>query len=213
VLVRELMTPHPRSVTATTSLDDVLDLLASTRVTCLPVVDGPRLLGVVSEADLLAVLVRADPRAHARPVHLAVAGGRAASAVSDVMTSPAWTTEPGADVADVAEQMLEHGWKSVPVVEQDRLVGVISRSDVVRALARPDADVRADLLDLLADQGQPGWEVTVSAGRAVVTGPFGRDESRIARSAASTVVGVREVMVAGEVGSGTNGPVATQVQH
>jgi CBS domain-containing protein len=95
-----------------------------------PVMDAEgRLLGVVTEADLLRG--GAGRGAATAPV-----------AVREVMSVPPRVTEPTADLADVVASMLAAGVRMVPVVEGELLVGVLTRRDALRAVARPRRTVR-----------------------------------------------------------------------
>jgi len=81
-------------------------------------------------------------------------------------------------------------WKSLPVVRHGRLVGVVSRSDVVRALSRPDAAVQRDVETVLTAAVRDSWQVDVDAGVVTFTGaPAASTAVELARS----VVGVRAV--------------------
>ena len=103
-------------------------------------------------------------------------------------------------MAAMAEAMLAHGWKSVPVVDAGRLVGVVSRSDVVRALSRGDEAIAADLTQAYASIGRTSWGVRVDAGVAHVTGPATSSDQAIARSSGLAVLGVRDVVCPDVVG-------------
>jgi hypothetical protein len=81
------------------------------------------------------------------------------------------------------------------VVADGRLAGVVSRSDVLRALARPDAWVRGQVQGVLAELGHPLWQVTVAEGVARLTGPTTDRERAAAEAAALSVPGVRRVHV------------------
>jgi len=196
VLVREVMSTSVRSVSAGAAVDEAMLLLSTHRITSLPVVDGEagvdgRVVGILSEADVLRHVISGDPRASLRPVT-----GRAPAArvVRELMTAEPYLTRPGADVREVAEAMLAHGWKSVPVVDAGALVGVLSRSDVVRALSRGDEAIAADLAQAYACIGRASWQVGVAAGVAQVTGPVTAAERAIARSSGLAVLGVRDVV-------------------
>jgi CBS domain-containing protein len=78
--------------------------------------------------------------------------------------------EATADLADVSRLFLEHQLRSVPVTDGDRLVGIVSRRDLLRALVRSDDAIRADLLVLI--EGYTGdlgcWDVDVRDGVATI---------------------------------------------
>jgi CBS domain-containing protein len=111
------------------------------------------------------------------------------------MTRGPFTTHERADVADVAAVFAERGWKSIPVVHDDRLVGVISRSDVVRALSRCDEEIQADVRLRLASDGLPGWRVRVCDAEVTVSGVRSRRDASLAEAVAASVRGVRRVVV------------------
>ncbi len=202
MLVREVMSTSVRSVSAGAAVDEAMRLLSSHRITSLPVVEGEagvdgRVVGILSEADVLRHVLSGDPRASLRPV---TTRGRAAQVVRELMSAAPYLTRPGADVREVAEAMLAHGWKSVPVVDAGRLVGVVSRSDVVRALSRGDEAIAADLTQAYASIGRTSWGVRVDAGVAHVTGPATSSDQAIARSSGLAVLGVRDVVCPDVVG-------------
>lgn len=116
--VRDVMTTEVVTVGATDRVDDAAVLMLRGRHSALPVVDGDRrLLGMVSEADLLA------DAAVRRPGPVTV--GR-------VMTAPAVAVRVDTTVAQARELLLEHGLRTLPVTGADgRLVGVLGRSDLV----------------------------------------------------------------------------------
>jgi len=189
MLVREIMTTRIHCATPETTVDDALRLLGVNKVTSLPVVtaDGS-VIGVLSEADLLPALVTYDARAHQRPLGPQTESARL---VADLMTPHPGVVPPGEDVAELAQVMVRHGWKSVPVVEHGQIVGMVSRSDVVQALARSESDVRTDLRTVLDELGHPDWEVSLSAGQACVVGPATEVEQQVATAAALGIRGVR----------------------
>ncbi|MHB1475378.1 MAG: CBS domain-containing protein, partial [Dermatophilaceae bacterium] len=138
MLVREIMTSPAYRVHEGASLEAALQTLVTARVTSLPVVDdGGRLVGIISEADVLREHLAADPRAHMRVVP--PESGTLPTTVGQVMTARPHTVREDSDVAELAQTFAETSWKCVPVVRDDVLLGVVSRSDVIRAMARPDS--------------------------------------------------------------------------
>ncbi|CAL9337300.1 Inosine-5'-monophosphate dehydrogenase [Streptomyces sp. enrichment culture] len=129
--VADLMTPHPVAVRAETAFKEVARLLHEYDITAVPVVDGDgHPVGVVSEADLLRRR----------------AGGT--SAAGELMSSPAVTARPEWSVVRAARVMQRHGVKRLPVVGADgRLVGVLSRSDLVRLFLRRDQAIREEIVE------------------------------------------------------------------
>ena len=137
MLAREIMT---RSV-VTVRTDDpaklAAGLLAEHRITAMPVLDGAgRLIGMVSEGDLLAHRVAHDPRSHMRRDEQSQSDP--AHTVGEVMSGTVVSLGPDADTASIAELMLDRGLHSVPIVDGGRVVGIVSRADLLRTLVRPD---------------------------------------------------------------------------
>ena len=107
------------SVTPADSVDEAARLLAFHRISGMPVCDGGRVVGVVSEADLI---------------------GKSGSTVGDVMTSPAVTVSENTRLEAVAGELTRRGIRRVPVVDgAGRLMGVVSRADVLRWAANQGA--------------------------------------------------------------------------
>ncbi|MDO5711105.1 MAG: CBS domain-containing protein [Micrococcales bacterium] len=199
MLVREIMTCPAFSVHKESSLDVALRLMAQRKVTALPVVeDGDRLVGVLSEIDLLRRAVEPDRRAHFLPVS---ESEPLPDKVGEVMTSDPRTTTEGADIADLLTLFTESSFKSLPVVRGDILIGVISRSDVIRALWRTDEDLLADLTAVFRDYGQDSWTITVRGGVVEVAGVGTARERNIAAAIAHSVLGVRRVHVTEQAGT------------
>jgi CBS domain-containing protein len=189
MLVREVMTHEPVTVRPITTVKQALQLLAEHRVTVLPVLSGDRVVGVVSEADLVRDLLARDPRAHEIPPTDQPDRPRV---VEEVMSAHVLTTRPEADLAEAVELLTSSSAKCLPVVDQhDRLCGVLSRSDVVRLLARDDERIEAEVDELLRSSGLAGWLVEVHDGEVTLEGPAGGAE--VARLLAGTVPGVLEV--------------------
>lgn len=189
------MTPDPQTVTPGTPVKEAITRLAGLGITSLPVVDAKRrLCGIVSEADLIRDLVPRDPRAQERPVEMVSLF--APGTVDEVYTRSAVSVRIDDDVATAVELMTTFAAKSLPVLDlAGRLVGVLSRSDIVQALARADDVIAADIDDLLTDLGHPGWLVEVDDGVVHVSGPDGAAERSLAHVVAHTVPGVVEVEI------------------
>jgi CBS domain-containing protein len=201
--VRDVMTREVVTVGPDTSAKYAAEVMAERGFAALPVVgDDDRLLGIVAEADVLRDRLPTDPRLHLRrdpeapehPPPLLVRG---------VMTSPVRWVEGSADIADIARLFVDERLRSVPVLENGRLAGIVSRRDLLRALVRPDDVIRHDLLRLI--EGYTGdldsWEVGVVEGVATVRRTRGTPEvaaeveDRALRALAHTVPGVISVRV------------------
>jgi CBS domain-containing protein len=192
MLVQEVMSSPVHTATPKTSVKEALRILDDHAITALPVVDATgRLVGVVSEVDLLWGALRSDQRRHELPMrddldlpHL----------VGDVMTHHPITVEPSTDLADAVDIMMSTAIKSLPVVEEGTIVGIVSRRDVVHALARSDDEIRAEVDDLLR-RVEVQWLVDVMDGVVVVDGPETDSQARLATAVAATVAGVVGVEV------------------
>lgn len=195
MLVRDVMTPDPVTVTPATGVKEALVRLADLGITSMPVV-GPdgALLGIVSEADLITIAVVRDPRVAEWPV--IVEPLDSPRTVADLYTRSAISVRPDDDVAHAVDLMTATAAKSLPVLDSEgRLAGVVSRSDVVQVLARADDLIAADIDDVLVDLGHPDWLVEVENGLVEISGPRGSAEHSLAHVVARTVPGVVEVRV------------------
>lgn len=195
MLVRELMTTHAVTVKPGTSMKAALRLLSDHDITAMPVVNGTgHLLGIVSEADLIRDLLPEDPRVHMTP-HGASLSPEAV-VVGDVMTPHAITVNPDTDLELAVELMTSTSVKSLPVVDDHhRVVGMLSRHDVVRVLARADESLARDVHVMFAASDRQDWLVEVHDGVAHVTGPSTASEERLAEALAGAVAGVVAVEV------------------
>jgi CBS domain-containing protein len=170
VQARDVMTRQVVTVGPETSAKYAAEVMAEHGFAALPVIDDDdRLVGIVAEADVLRDRLPQDPR-----LHLRRDGGPSAPApallVHGVMTRDVRTVPDTADVADVARLFVDDRLRSVPVVGGGRLVGILSRRDLLRALIRPDTEIRHDLLHLV--EGYTGaldaWSVAVANGVATI---------------------------------------------
>ena len=152
VRVGEVMTRDVVSVTPDTPLKDVAAALVARGVSGLPVCDADgAVVGVLSEADLLVKQGGAPERSgglFAWLVDTASAPDLAklrAHTAGEAMTAPAITVESGAPVSEAARTMVSLGVNRLPVVEDGRLVGIVTRADLVRLFTRSDAEIARDI--------------------------------------------------------------------
>jgi predicted transcriptional regulator len=117
--------------------------------------------------------------------------------VDDVMTTHVLTVGPDSDLAEAVELMTSTGVKSIPVVAANgRVLGVVSRSDVVHMLARADHDLERDVDAALASVGLRDWMVEVNDGTVELVAPARAvDDRGLARVVAGTVPGVVQVHI------------------
>ncbi|MEU5894566.1 CBS domain-containing protein [Streptomyces sp. NPDC047461] len=179
--VGEVMTSEVVEAHRDTSSKDVARLLDRHRISGLPVVDhDDKVLGVISETDLTGRLASRSSRGRVRwfrksalrrsaPHMTAVAP---ATTAGDLMSTPAVTVHPEQRVADAARVMERHHVDRLPVVdEEDRLIGIATRRDLLRIFLRTDEEIRRDVTDdvLTRAMSLPPHAVTVSVRDGMVT--------------------------------------------
>jgi CBS-domain-containing membrane protein len=139
VMVSDVITVKPDD-----TVEDVAGLLLVNRISAVPVVDDSgKIVGIVSEGDLLRRVENGT--AHERPWWLKLLMGRESLAaefvrecgrkVADVMTREIISAEPDTPVADVASLLERHRIKRVPIVQNGKIVGIVSRANLIQALA------------------------------------------------------------------------------
>ena len=174
--VKDVMTTEVVAVRRETTFMQMAAVLRRYRVSALPVVDDAgRVLGVVSEADLLAKEALSDPGPVAELVHRKDLRKAEGLTAGDLMTSPPVTATPDDPVEQAARMMHFIRVKRLPVVNSGgQLVGIVSRSDVLAVFDRPDEDIRRDIVDtmllheFLVDPRQ--FRVTVEGGVVTLEG-------------------------------------------
>jgi len=151
--VRSVMTADVVTVTEQAPFVELVRLLAVHKVSALPVVDGDgRVVGIVSEADLLRKEEYQDEQegphlleGRSRRIARAKAAGHTAA---DVMSAPVVTVSPEETVPVAARLLARHGIKRLPVVDEaGRLVGIVSRADLLRLFLRDDEAIRREILE------------------------------------------------------------------
>ena len=129
--VREIMSRPARTVAPEMTLGDLLRLFSSNDFDAYPVVRGEKLVGIVSRADSIKALDKADGN---NAVDFNAIMG---TTVEEIMSSRAVTVEPNASLGQVIHLLRVHDFESFPVVDPEhRVKGIIGREDVIRALAR-----------------------------------------------------------------------------
>ena len=202
--VSELMTTDVVTTTPATTLRDAARTLVARNISGMPVCDeSGSLLGVISEGDILyKERGRSEPRS-------GVLGWlldehpewelekTRATTVSEAMTSPPITTSPIASVAEAARLMTEAGVNRLPVVTlgDGRLVGILTRTDLIRAFVRPDhlvaTEIRDDVLRRVLWLSPGTVEVDVSDGEVALTGALETEaEAEVLEKLVAKVPGV-----------------------
>jgi CBS domain-containing protein len=180
---KDIMSTPARTVAAGAPVGDAVALLERWSITALPVVDDAgTLVGLISERDVLR---------HA-------ASGGVPRLVGEVMSGVPVSAWPEADLADVTAVMVQQDIHTVPVVTEERVVGVVSRCDVLRTLLPTDDSAQREAqrrLDTYAD-GRGRWPVRVEHGVATIAGAFDDDtELAVAEALVRTTAGVDAVRV------------------
>jgi CBS domain-containing protein len=192
------------TVRSETTVKDALTLLTENGFTALPVVDTEaRLLGIVTEADLIHDRVLRDPR-DSRGVVDAGRHDSALDTVGAVMTSPAVAMGSGTDLTDLCQMLVDARIRAMPIVEGDKVVGIVTRGDIVRVLARDDRSIAADVRHRLESYGGLNrWNVEVHDGVVRIVDAFDSDTDRhVATVLARAVPGV---VHAGTVSTASSG--------
>src|SRR5262245_66076897 len=182
--VQDVMTKDVIAVDGDTPYKQIAEILTERKISGVPVVDSEgHVLGVVSEADLLAKTEYPDAE---RRRHLldspgtAQARRRASAGVArDLMTAPAVTIDERTSIVRAAKQMDHHQVKRLPVVDElGRLVGIVSRRDLVKVFLRSDDDIREEVETDVLEQSlsiQPSAvRVTVVDGVVTLDGTVDR---------------------------------------
>ncbi len=211
----DVMTTDVITVSPETPVRDIAALLHSKRISGVPVVDtAGQILGIVTEGDLILreaivgehrrswwLTLFDDPTVLARDY--AKSHGRNAR---DIMTTPIISVGPAATLAEIAKLLERHRIKRVPVIESNKLIGIIARSNLLQALAAADVsrpavrDDRAIREQLLAELQKQPWvhmalkNVVVQDGVVSLWGMVStEDERRALRIATENVPGVKGV--------------------
>ncbi|MER6594865.1 CBS domain-containing protein [Micromonospora purpureochromogenes] len=203
--VQDVMTTDVAAVREGTAYREIVDVLTGRHVTAVPVVDGARrVLGVVSEADLLhKVELLGQP--HERRIfpgrrHREARIKAGATLATDLMTTPAVTVPGDLSLVEAARIMDKRQVKRLPVTDDlGRLVGIVTRGDLLKVHLRPDADIRRDViggvLRRMLGVGDGVVEVTVHGGVVTLTGQLDRWSTvHLALRLTAQVSGVVEVV-------------------
>ncbi|HUI97518.1 MAG TPA: CBS domain-containing protein [Xanthobacteraceae bacterium] len=213
---RDVMVAPVVTVKPSASVKEVAKILLDNRISALPVVDdGGKVVGLVSEGDLMRRADLGTQRHRAWWLAALFAEEEALAAeyvkahgrkVSDVMTKRVITAAPETSLNEIAGLLEKHSIKRVPIVENGALVGIVSRANLIQALATdrkvldiplPDAKLRDNILAHLREQP---WahtsllNVTVNDGIVDIWGiTQSKAEKEALRVAAESTPGVRAV--------------------
>lgn len=208
--VKDVMTPGVITVKPDATLKEVASLLAEHGVSGVPVVDGDgKVLGIVSKTDILIKERAAQPEQRGMLAMLRGGADDSATAVKveartalEAMTAPVVGVQEERDLAAAAGLMLDNRINRLPVLRGNQLVGIITRSDLVRAFTRSDADIEQEIRDEILQR--TFWlpagavEVTVCEGVVQLNGEVEtRADAEMLPESVRRVVGV--VAVEGDV--------------
>jgi CBS domain-containing protein len=194
---KDLMTYPVITVHPETPAKEAARLLASHGFTALPVVDvDDVVVGIVSEADLIRGRILPDPRSLIDD-NPAAPPEPAAPTVAGVMTADPVVVALTVDAVAVAKLMLDRHLRTLPVVDEGRLTGIVTRRDLLRTIARDDRDIARDVRHRLATAFRRPWDVEVDDGVVSLASDNAHPEDwHIAEVIAAALPGVREVRLA-----------------
>lgn len=213
--VSQAMSTKVITIQPDASIAEAIDLMLGSHVSGLPVVDREgTLVGLLSEGDLLRRAELGTQKPRARWIEVLLGPGKAAEAyvqthgrkVEELMTADPIAIAPGADLSEAVDLLNRHKIKRLPVTLEGRVVGILTRADLLRALAKllpaeregvPDAAIRSSILSQLEAQA---WaptaliEIGVRDGIVTLSGTILDDRERAAlRVIAENTPGVRSV--------------------
>lgn len=214
----DVMVTNVIAIGPNASVQEVADILLTNRISAVPVVDDHgELIGIISEGDLIRRAELGTERRRSWWLEIIASESKEdlaieymkshASKVGDIMTREVITATPGTPLRDVAALLEKNRIKRVPIVERGKMVGIVSRANLVQALATlrkdiepgttSDSVIRAKVMAQLSSEP---WtrlstlNVTIQGGTVELWGVVGSEaEKEAARVAAEVVPGVRAV--------------------
>jgi CBS domain-containing protein len=212
---QDIMTTPVISIDASASVTDAADLMLTRRISCLPVTRAGAMIGIISEGDFLRRKELGTQRVRPRWLEFLAGPGKIADEyvhasgrrIGDIMTTDVVSAPPGASLAEIVELMTRHDIKNVPILDNGKMAGIITRSDLVRALLRilpksgaataDDEVIRRNIVAELQGQSWSGGDligVTVDKGEVELSGAiFDERQRKAAVIAAENVAGVKKV--------------------
>lgn len=212
---QDIMTTPVISIDASASVTHAADLMLTRRISCLPVTRDGAMVGIISEGDFLRRKELGTQRVRPRWLEFLTGPGKIADEyvhtsgrrIGDVMTTDVVSAPPGASLAEIVELMAHHDIKNVPILDNGKMAGIITRSDLLRALLRilpksgaataDDEVIRRNIVAELQGQSWSGGDligVTVDKGEVELSGAiFDERQRKAAVVAAENVAGVKKV--------------------
>jgi CBS domain-containing protein len=213
---RDVMVSPVITVKPTSSVKEAAQLLLHHHISALPVVEGAgKVVGIVSESDLMRRADLGTERRRSRWLSALFSDEERLAAeyvkahgrkVADVMTKSVITAAPDAPLRDIASLLEKNAIKRVPIVENGTLVGIVSRANLIQALATDRSDVEVPIPDsklrerIMSHLKAQPWahtsliNVTVNDGTVEIWGmTLSNEEKQALRVAAESIPGVRAV--------------------
>jgi CBS domain-containing protein len=116
MIIREVMTPNPRFVSPSDSIQNAACIMRDEDAGAVPVVDNGRAIGIVTDRDIV--------------VRVVAQGGQLSRPIRDIVTGSLVSATPDMSTREAAQLMSDHQIRRLPVVENDRLVGIVSIGDL-----------------------------------------------------------------------------------
>jgi CBS domain-containing protein len=136
--VRELMTEDPRSIGPSASVVEAAQLMRDEHIGSLPITDGDRLVGMITDRDITTRVV-------------AEAADLATTSVGDVYSQDLVSVEPDRDLEEALGLMARHQVRRLPVVEGGRLVGIVAQADIALTLSE-DEQKTGELVEAISER-------------------------------------------------------------
>ena len=201
--VRDLMTTDPITTTPGALLKEAARIMVREKISGLPVMEGSKVVGIVTEGDFLRQEANRDQPYRLSLLEALFGEGGAeptVETVGEVMTEPVITITPDATVSEAARVMSHRKVKRLPVLDDGgNLIGVISRADVVNAFTKPDEviedEVREDIVRRLLFLEPDVIDVGVDDGVVTLSGELeNRTEAHLLEELTRRIAGVVRVV-------------------
>lgn len=151
--VKDVMNPNVVFCKPDDTVREVAKILKENNISGIPVIDGEELVGVVSEGDLLKLLIIPDKGGLWLPSPFEVIevpireylgweetkkvlSDVGSTKVEEIMTKDVYTISSEASIEEASEHMVRHKINRLPVLEDDRVVGIITRGDIIEGIAK-----------------------------------------------------------------------------
>jgi len=134
IMVKDVITVNPNA-----TVKDATKLMNKHNIGCLIVVDKGKVVGIVTERDILRKIVEASKNPEK-------------TKVSEIMSTKLLVAAPNMDVVDAAKMMLQRKIKKLPIVTNKKLVGLVSLTDIARTVR-----IQPEMMNVIKDLTKSGW--------------------------------------------------------